>query len=265
MDVENTWFIILDDEQVGPMSLEDLFGLFMKGVANEESFIWRPDYSDWKPAREVAELHALLVNLDPKPTAKELVPPTPPPSPTSAIVTPTVSNPNEDAPVSQSQLNSQLEVKAQQSESETPSLPEQSSLNNQTEVGSSIKTLFFEVCTLGLIIGIGVVLLLVIYPSLHKRNMPLSDLIEKDTIEKVEVKKSIPVIDNAAILRLDCEREFETYSKCMQEAMAARGCYAKTINDPRWGVQNCSYVIVASLDDCSHLMKGMDYCEQYLD
>lgn len=72
MDVENTWFVIINEEKVGPMSLAELFGLFMEGTVNGESFIWRSDYSDWKPANEVHELQALLVNLEPKITGEEV-------------------------------------------------------------------------------------------------------------------------------------------------------------------------------------------------
>lgn len=63
MEVENSWFVILEDEQIGPMSLEELFAIFMNGSADGASFVWRSDFKDWRPANQIPELKALLANL----------------------------------------------------------------------------------------------------------------------------------------------------------------------------------------------------------
>ena len=78
------------------------------------------------------------------------------------------------------------------------------------------------------------------------------------TKTKVEIKSD-------ETLRAECKRSYVKFQKCTREAKAARGCYAENIRDPRWGVQNCSDALVAALDDCDHLGKGMNHCEQYLD
>jgi len=77
MEVSDIWFVIIDEEQTGPITLEELFGLFLEGIIDSDSFIWRPDYEDWKPAHDIHEFRALLANLESK-GERSIGPSTPP-------------------------------------------------------------------------------------------------------------------------------------------------------------------------------------------
>ena len=59
-DGETPWYLVIDGEQVGPVTLEELSKLVEKQASDSEVFIWREGFSDWKPPAEVEELAALV-------------------------------------------------------------------------------------------------------------------------------------------------------------------------------------------------------------
>ncbi|HOX46576.1 MAG TPA: AgmX/PglI C-terminal domain-containing protein [Myxococcota bacterium] len=54
------WYAAVDDQQVGPMSLEDFAGRVQRGELDRETLVWKSGFTDWLPAIEVPEVHALL-------------------------------------------------------------------------------------------------------------------------------------------------------------------------------------------------------------
>lgn len=46
---------------------------------------------------------------------------------------------------------------------------------------------------------------------------------------------------------------YKKYERCVNQAKAKRGCYASSIQDPRWARQNCSRVLPLAMQDCEHL------------
>ncbi|MEW5854612.1 MAG: GYF domain-containing protein, partial [Myxococcota bacterium] len=54
------WYAAINDEQQGPLSLEQVENHWMKGEITAESLVWRTGMADWIPARDVKELKYLL-------------------------------------------------------------------------------------------------------------------------------------------------------------------------------------------------------------
>ncbi|MCU0663821.1 MAG: zinc-ribbon domain-containing protein [Myxococcota bacterium] len=54
-DPQATWHIVVDGEQRGPFSMEQLRNFQEAGTINPEMYVWREGFDQWKPIREVAE------------------------------------------------------------------------------------------------------------------------------------------------------------------------------------------------------------------
>jgi len=64
---ENDWFVAVDDQQQGPLTLEKLKDLWDRGEVGPDSLCWRAGYSDWTPLSEVADLKSVLAPKPSKP------------------------------------------------------------------------------------------------------------------------------------------------------------------------------------------------------
>ena len=69
------WCYVRDGRRHGPVDVAQLVDLLLASDVPEDTLVWRPGLSDWRPAREVDEIQ------------RELPPPVPvaPPSPSSAM------------------------------------------------------------------------------------------------------------------------------------------------------------------------------------
>jgi predicted Zn finger-like uncharacterized protein len=54
-DSEGEWHLVIDDEQVGPMTADEVRARFAAGDVDEESFIWKDGMGDWEPLTEIPE------------------------------------------------------------------------------------------------------------------------------------------------------------------------------------------------------------------
>lgn len=82
------WFVAVDDEQVGPLTLDKLKDMWDRGEVGAESLCWRAGFPDWTPLSEVAQLASVLA---PRPAKPVIVAPAP--------VNPQVVVPTSSAPV----------------------------------------------------------------------------------------------------------------------------------------------------------------------
>ena len=57
---EPEWHVAIDDEDVGPLSLDDIASHIAAGRVDRESLVWRAGMGDWDPADEVPEIRALF-------------------------------------------------------------------------------------------------------------------------------------------------------------------------------------------------------------
>ncbi|HEY8207545.1 MAG TPA: adventurous gliding motility protein GltJ [Myxococcaceae bacterium] len=64
---ETDWFVAVDDQQQGPLTLEKLKDLWERGEVGPDSLCWRAGYSDWTPLSEVEDLKAVLAPKPAKP------------------------------------------------------------------------------------------------------------------------------------------------------------------------------------------------------
>ena len=46
------WYALVQDEQLGPMSVEELFNLQAQEVINRDTMVWREGLSSWMPDRK---------------------------------------------------------------------------------------------------------------------------------------------------------------------------------------------------------------------
>jgi hypothetical protein len=83
--VQDAWYYANQNEQVGPVSLEELRqALSTFSTANtSEVLVWHQGFSGWKPAKEVAELNVQTPLPPPLPTS--FMKPPPPPLPSSVM------------------------------------------------------------------------------------------------------------------------------------------------------------------------------------
>ncbi|HYV48338.1 MAG TPA: adventurous gliding motility protein GltJ [Myxococcaceae bacterium] len=67
-DVPQTdWFVAVDDQQQGPLTLEKLKDLWERGEVGPDSLCWRSGYSDWTALSEVEALKSVLAPKPSKP------------------------------------------------------------------------------------------------------------------------------------------------------------------------------------------------------
>ena len=56
------WHVVIDQEQVGPLSVADVQARFAAGELDVESYVWREGFADWLPLSQVPEFAALAVS-----------------------------------------------------------------------------------------------------------------------------------------------------------------------------------------------------------
>lgn len=54
------WYVVIDGEQVGPITSMEIDSYFMAGQVDAETFVWRDGLSDWLPMRELTEFGHLI-------------------------------------------------------------------------------------------------------------------------------------------------------------------------------------------------------------
>ena len=50
---EPAWHVVIDQEQVGPLSVAEVYERFNAGQLDGESYIWREGFADWQPLNAV--------------------------------------------------------------------------------------------------------------------------------------------------------------------------------------------------------------------
>jgi predicted Zn finger-like uncharacterized protein len=97
---ENDWFVAVDDQQVGPISLEKLKDMWERGEVGPDSLCWRAGFSDWTALSGVAALASVLAPKPPKPVIAASAPVVGPAS--GAVVTVPVESTFSSGGMSQS-------------------------------------------------------------------------------------------------------------------------------------------------------------------
>lgn len=77
-DFEEGWHAIIDRQQLGPLSADELKAHIEKGKLTARTYVWRDGQGDWKRASDVP---AFARALAPKPAAPTPAPPPPKPAP----------------------------------------------------------------------------------------------------------------------------------------------------------------------------------------
>ncbi|MBN2360724.1 MAG: zinc-ribbon domain-containing protein [Deltaproteobacteria bacterium] len=67
LDREPIWYVAIDEQQVGPMSLADLNDRWDRGEVNVDSLIWKSSLTDWMPIRDVVDLRSFVASKSKKP------------------------------------------------------------------------------------------------------------------------------------------------------------------------------------------------------
>jgi|GEM_PF-1371738 len=62
-DVE--WFVAIDDEEVGPLTIDQVEEEVAKGRVKRDSLVWKTGMDDWEPADEVAEVSGFFDTVQP--------------------------------------------------------------------------------------------------------------------------------------------------------------------------------------------------------
>lgn len=57
---EEVWYILLQGEELGPLSFEEVLDFYYKDVVTSESLLWREGWSGWVPIIQVPEFNELL-------------------------------------------------------------------------------------------------------------------------------------------------------------------------------------------------------------
>ena len=57
---EEVWFVLLQGEQLGPLSFEDVLDFYYKDVVTGDSLLWREGWSDWVALIQIPEFNTLL-------------------------------------------------------------------------------------------------------------------------------------------------------------------------------------------------------------
>lgn len=52
------WYYAIDDQQQGPVSLDELKGMIARGELDSDSLVWQDGMNDWVPIGSIAELSA---------------------------------------------------------------------------------------------------------------------------------------------------------------------------------------------------------------
>lgn len=73
------YFLVLNNQQAGPYSMDQLKQLVKEGVLTKQTFVWKEGMSDWANAQNVPEVNALFI-------------PTPPPLPVMPPAMPNVNH-----------------------------------------------------------------------------------------------------------------------------------------------------------------------------
>ena len=67
-----SYFYLKNDEQIGPVEIEELRQLIQNNTIGKETYLWQEDLPDWKLAKEFPELSNYLLSPPPAP-AKEKI------------------------------------------------------------------------------------------------------------------------------------------------------------------------------------------------
>ena len=57
---DGDWYILRNNNHLGPFSQKKILEYFYQGVLNEYSLIWKEDFKDWSPLKTVSEIYDLV-------------------------------------------------------------------------------------------------------------------------------------------------------------------------------------------------------------
>ena len=57
---EEVWFVLLQGEELGPLSFEEVLDFYYKDVISSETLIWREGFEGWLPIVHVSAFNELL-------------------------------------------------------------------------------------------------------------------------------------------------------------------------------------------------------------
>ncbi len=72
---EAVWHAVLNGDQQGPYTVEQLRDLLNQGAIDTETYVWRDGFENWLPMRDVAELAMLTVSVPESATVMSAPPP----------------------------------------------------------------------------------------------------------------------------------------------------------------------------------------------
>ncbi|MEZ4360655.1 MAG: GYF domain-containing protein [Kofleriaceae bacterium] len=59
---DSVWHVVVDQDQVGPMTVAEVGQRFAAGEIDAETYVWREGFSDWKPLSQVDTFASLLAD-----------------------------------------------------------------------------------------------------------------------------------------------------------------------------------------------------------
>jgi len=62
----DNWYYVQGSERVGPVGYEDLRNLYLGGILNQDSYVWKKGFQGWEHIKDVNELDFEAVTLSPK-------------------------------------------------------------------------------------------------------------------------------------------------------------------------------------------------------
>jgi predicted Zn finger-like uncharacterized protein len=65
-----TWHVVVDGEQVGPLTEAEVKDRLRQGKINSDTLVWKEGFADWMQLSTVPELTAILARITRQPTAK---------------------------------------------------------------------------------------------------------------------------------------------------------------------------------------------------
>ena len=79
------YYLLIDDEQTGPLEIDEVTALILRGKVSHDTLAWIAGMDDWAPAGEVAELAALLGQPPGQTAGPHMSQPFPPATATGAV------------------------------------------------------------------------------------------------------------------------------------------------------------------------------------
>jgi hypothetical protein len=66
----SNYYVLIDNDQLGPLSEQEVMKLILDGKLKKEDFVWQPGMPNWDLAKKVSEINKLF-SLQPPPIPKQ--------------------------------------------------------------------------------------------------------------------------------------------------------------------------------------------------